>query len=112
MTEDPGKAIDAGNHQDVAGAKKIQYRLKLGPAGGSGSAALLSTNDATSRRLECSFLNFEALAARAYTSIADDSHGSPRLSHLGLDHETTPYQKSDVNPIETHNASQPNETIE
>jgi hypothetical protein len=95
ITDAPGQAINSGDHQDVTSTKKIQHRLKLGPAGRCGSAALLSANDATPRRLECGYLNFEVLVVRAYTRIANDGHRLLRLSHLVLDYETMPYQKSE-----------------
>src|SRR6266403_2131548 len=92
ITDAASQPVDPRDHQHVTGVKKILYRLKLGSAGCRRSAAPFSANDATPRRLERSFLNFETLITRAYTSIADDSHGLLRLSHLGLDHWTMAYQ--------------------
>ena len=76
--------------------------LKLSATRGGGAAPLLRANDLAARGLERNLLNVEALVGGADPGVSDNSHFDP-LSHLALDHETTMYQKANVNPIETRN---------
>jgi len=83
----PSSPVDPGDHQHVTGAEKVQYRPKLGSAGCCRSAALFSANDATPRRLECCFLNFEVLVVRGWLSRAG-AHLAPHPLDFGKNRDT------------------------
>ena len=90
VADAPGEAIDAGDHQNVAGVQEFEHRAQLLAALGRGAAPLLRPDDLAASGLECGLLDREVLIGRAHARVADDSHGLGPVSRLVLDRSFMP----------------------
>jgi hypothetical protein len=84
VSDAPGEAVDASDHQDVAGMQEFQHRAQRLAALGRGAAPLLRPDDLTTGRLERRLLDGEVLIGRAHPGIPNDGHGRAPLSRLAL----------------------------
>jgi hypothetical protein len=105
VSDASGEAIDAGDHQNVAGVQEFQHGAECLAALCGGAAPFLGADDLTTGCLERRLLDREVLIRGAHPGVSDDGHRRAPLSRLALDRSFMLSWNKKVNPIETQKVS-------
>jgi len=71
------EAVDAGDHQRVAGLHEVEQHLQLGPPVAAGAGRRLGADHLATGRLEGGALDGEVLVESGYAGVAVGGHGCP-----------------------------------